>query len=83
MAIGDDVTVIHGILPGSEIQFKTVSNVLDCYTKIDKDRTLNVYHAPNFFLPFKHPGYWVAHDEIEELFKQGELNVLNFLRIKL
>ncbi len=35
MTLDDDVTVIHGILQDSEIQFKTVSNVLDCSTKID------------------------------------------------
>ncbi len=47
ITLENDVTVIHGILPDSEIQFRTVSSVIDCYKKIDKDGILIVYHPPN------------------------------------
>jgi hypothetical protein len=78
ITLEDDVTAIHGILPNSEIQFKTVSSIIDCFTKIDKYGILNIYHPPNVLLPNRTPGFWVVHDELESLQKQAIIDMAKF-----
>ena len=70
---------MYGILENSEIQFKTISSDIDCYTKIDKDGKLNVYHPANVLLPTRFAGFWIVHDEIESLHKQAIINAAKFL----
>ena len=36
IALENDVSVVHGIPANNEIQFKSISSDIDCYTKIDK-----------------------------------------------
>ena len=79
ITLEDDVTAIHGILPNSEIQFKTVSSIIDCFTKIDKYGILNIYHPPNVLLPNRAPGFWVVHDELESLQKQAIIDMAKFV----
>ena len=69
ITLEDDSTVIHGILPISEIKFKNPSLIIDCFSKVDKDGKINVYHPPNILLPNRLPGFWIVHDEIDSLHK--------------
>ncbi len=50
----NDLTAIHGILPNSEIQFKMISSIIDCFTKIDKYGLLLFIIDPIFFYLIEH-----------------------------
>ncbi len=71
ITLEDDSTIIHGILSSSEIKFKMVSSIIDCFTKIDNPGELNVYHPYNVLLPNRLAGFWVVHDKIESLHKKS------------
>ena len=66
-------TLVNGVYPTSEIKFlvNTGSNNListqsTCFTKIDTDGELNVFHILSEFLPTRNEGWWVVHDELAQ-----------------
>ena len=79
VTLENDSTIIHGITPNSEIQFNTVSSIIDCLSKVDKDGKLCVYHPINVLLPTRGAGFWVVHDELESLQKQAIIDAAKFL----
>ena len=79
-------TLIHGVYPESEIKFETLLSKSNyeiegnkCLTKIDTSGKLNVYHKYDELLQSKEEGYLVVHDELVDIFKQAQLNVLKFI----
>ncbi len=80
-------TLVHGVYPGSEIQFNTVLSINNPFsqgtgteylTKIDSDAKLCVYHPINILLPTRSEGCWIVHDELESLQKHAIIDLGKF-----
>jgi hypothetical protein len=78
ITLENDMTKIHGLTPQSEIQFNIEDSIIDCFSKVDKDGKMCVYHPYNILLPQRLADFWIVYDEIEGLEKQAIVDLGKF-----